>query len=157
MPSRAVLVLGVPSSGNRFWQEQARHCGAEFAGVYHFGGRGADKRLARWAEEAWDVRAIVPIRQRKYVFASWKTAQPRLLENYGFDTKDQAYNEHYGWTASWLADHAGIESLNVRYEEMIREGEVYVRAVMNWLGLEWKGLHQPIVDGNAKHLNSVGA
>ena len=152
----AVLILGVPSSGNRLWHALFKAAGADYVGVYHFG-TGFERHIINMTEQGWDVRAIMPIRDDTPLMASLNHHHQQLLEAHtrGFGTFEEGIDMHYRETAKVLARHR-LPVFPVRYEDLVADPDGVGREVCEWAGYEFPGWPEPIVDGNAKYALPAG-
>lgn len=144
----AVIVAGMPKSGNRMFQSLLEHHGIE-AEVHHFGG--FEARARQWQEQALTVAVLLPIREAEvHKAGSYKEFE------YTFEgrTYEETRRYHYQETLE-AASRLRLPIFPVRYSHFVRNPKGVGHQILTWLGVQFIGLNQEVIDGDARWLRKL--
>jgi hypothetical protein len=140
-----VFVCGFPSSGNRVIGSVFGAHGVNFYIFHWVKDRQADDVIKRWGDIP--LYCVMPIRDS----VPRKASLDRRNYNWIEGLEDRLIT-HYENTLRLTADR-GIPVMPIRYEAFVKDPEGVSRKMLEWVGVEYKGLPFEVIDGNEKWLS----
>lgn len=143
----AVVIAGMPASGNRLIEGLLNHHGVKCQ-VHHHGT--FEAIVQNWWSEALTVAVLLPVREvdvhRSGSFDKHKGTYPD--KSYAHIRKDCYF------LTMELASKLRLPVFPFRYKHLVNNPWAIGNQIMTWLGVPFKGWHTEIVDGDAKWLTS---